>query len=115
MATSRTIAREEWGAFFGHVSTTLRGKQVEIEAASLELGDQIVAEWVPLLGITYDRHDDLLDVSLSGLNHLIRAPQDIYVQEGARGLETIAVVSRDDVTQILRLRDPLMLGPGSQR
>lgn len=66
-----------WRAFFDGMSDLVLGKRVEIEAASLDLGDQIVAEWVPLLGITYNSHDDLLDVALGGLNHLIRHPREI--------------------------------------
>jgi hypothetical protein len=45
------------------MADTLVGKRAKVEAASLDLGDQIVAEWVPLLGVTYDARDDLLDVA----------------------------------------------------
>ena len=106
---SRTIPQAEWRAFFDGLADALVGKRVEVEAASLELGDQIVAEWLPLLCVTYDAQDDLLDVAMSGLNHLIRRPREIYVQEGPTGVETVAVVSADGVKQILHLKDPLML------
>jgi hypothetical protein len=109
MPTSRTLPRAEWRSFFDAMSDVVLGKRVEIEAASLELGDQIIVDWVPLLGITYDSRDDILDVSLSGLSHLIRMPREILVQGGERGIETIAVVTDDDVKQVLRFKDPLML------
>jgi hypothetical protein len=112
---SRTIPQKEWQALFHGLADALVGKRVEVEAASLDLGDQIVAEWVPLLGITYDDQDDLLDVALSGLNHLIRRPREIYVQEGPTGVETLAVVSADGVKQILHLKDPLMLPAADRR
>jgi hypothetical protein len=106
---SRTIPPAEWRAFFDGLADVVIGKRMEVEVASLDLGDQIVAEWVPLLGVTYDAANDLLDVALTGLNHLIREPRQIYVQEGSRGLEMIAVESADGVKQILRLKEPLML------
>lgn len=112
---ARTIPQAEWRPFFDGMANALVGKRVEVEAASLDLGDQIVAEWVPLLGITYDGEDDLLDVALSGLNHLIRRPREIYVQEGPKGVETVAVASADGVKQILHLRDPLMLPAAGRR
>jgi hypothetical protein len=115
MATSRVIARTEWRGFFDGLSNEVVGKRVEIEAASLDLGDQIVAEWVPLLGITYDSRDDLLDIALTGLNHLIRRPREIYVQDGPQGVEIVAVASEDGVKQILRFKDPLMLTASSPR
>jgi hypothetical protein len=111
---SRTIPQTEWRAFFDRVADSLVGKRAEVEAASLDLGDQIVAEWVPLLGVTYDARDDLLDVALSGLNHLIRRPKEIYVQESPKGVEMVAVVSADGLKQILHLKDPLML-PAAER
>jgi hypothetical protein len=96
------------------MADALVGKRAEVEAASLDLGDQIVVEWAPLLGVTYDARDDLLDVALSGLNHLIRRPREIYVQESPQGIETVAVLSADGVKQMLHLKDPLML-PAAER
>jgi hypothetical protein len=109
MSTSRTLAQAEWRSFFDRLSDAVVGKRIEIEATSLDLGDQIVAEWVPVTGITYDANDDLIDVSLRGLSHLIRHPRQILVQEGAGGVETVAVATEDEGRQILRLRDPLMV------
>ena len=109
MPTSRTIPREQWRTFFDSIADGLIGKRVEVEASSLDLGDQIVADWMPLLGLSYDSADDLVDVSLGDLNHLIRKPTAIYVQEGPNGIQTIAVASADGATQILHLKDPLML------
>jgi Family of unknown function (DUF5335) len=117
MTNSRTIPQAEWRTFFDGLSKAMTAKQVQIEAASLELGDQVVAEWLPLLGVTYDSHDDLFDVALGGLelDHLIRRPRQVLVQEGPSGVEMIAVVTEDGTKQLLRLRDPLILpAPGKQ-
>jgi hypothetical protein len=58
MSTLISVPRDEWREFFDRLSTTLLGKWAEVEVASLDLGDQIVAEWVPMLGITYDSEDN---------------------------------------------------------
>jgi hypothetical protein len=97
------------------MSKALLGKSAEIEVASLDLGDQIVAEWVPLLGITYDSKDDLLDVALDRTGHLIRHPRQIAVEERAGGLVMVAVTDADGVNQVVRLKDPLMLPPANDR
>ena|SRR6185295_20165453 len=91
------------------MSKALRGKSAEIEVASLDLGDQIVAEWVPLIGITYDSKDDLLDVALDRAGRMIRRPQEIEVQEGPGGLVRVAVVDAGGARHVVRLKDPLML------
>jgi uncharacterized protein DUF5335 len=113
MSTVRAIPKPTWQSFFDSIADALTGRRVEIEAAALDIGDQIVAEWLPLVGISYDRHDDLVDVALGGLDHLIRHPSEIVVQEGPRGVETITVATEDGTKQILRLKDPMML-PAAQ-
>jgi hypothetical protein len=40
----------------------------EIEVTSLDLGDQIVAEWVPMIGISYDSKHDLAHLPKSALD-----------------------------------------------
>jgi hypothetical protein len=53
---SRTMAREleksQWRAYFDRMSEALAGERAEIEVVSLELGDEIEAEWLPLIDIT---------------------------------------------------------------
>jgi hypothetical protein len=95
------------------MSKALLGKRAEIEIASLDLGDQIVAEWVPLLGITYDSKDDLLDVALDRSSHLIRHPKEIVAEETSAGLASVAVVDKEGARQVVRLKEPLMLPPAA--
>jgi hypothetical protein len=111
MSTLRTIPKTEWRSFFDRMSQALLGKWAEIEVASMDLGDNIIAEWVPMIGITYDSRDDLLDVALDRANHLIRHPKEIVVEEDETGLKSVAVLDGDDTRQIVNLRTPLMLPP----
>jgi hypothetical protein len=115
MATQLSLPRSEWKGFFDRMSKGLLGKWAEIEVASLELGDQIEAEWVPLLGITYEPGSDALDVALDRLHHSIRAPQAIVVEEDSMGLVGIDVVDGEGRRQIIRLKDPLGLPPPHAR
>jgi hypothetical protein len=108
MAISK-VEKAAWQAYFDHMSKTLGGKQAEIEVASLQIGDQIEAQWVPLLGIVYDPKNDLVEILLEGLDHMIRKPVDIFVDVGPLGLSSMEVIDADDVRQIIKLRDPLML------
>ena len=104
-----TLPRTEWRDFFDRMSKSLTGKRAEIEVASLDLGDQITAEWVPMLGITYDSKDDLLDVALDRYDHLIRHPKQIVVNEDHGGVASVAVVDAEGTKQIVRLKTPVML------
>jgi hypothetical protein len=107
--TIRKLEKSQWRAFFDGISKLLEGKQAEIEVASLALGDQLEAEWLRLLGLVYDPKDDLFEVMLDGVDHMVPQPREIYVDDGVAGLMSIEIVDADGAKQIIKLRDPLML------
>ena len=111
MSEFRTVPQSAWREYFDRMSKALLGKRAEVEVAALDLGAQVVAEWVPMLGITYESKDDLLDVAFDRANHLIRHPREIVVEEDAGGLLSVAVVDREGTRQLVRLKEPLMLPP----
>jgi len=109
--TSRKLEKPEWQSFLDAISKLLEAEEAEIEVDSLGLGNQVQAEWLPLIGITYDPKDDLVEVALEGLDHMIRRPREIYIESGAGTLSSIEIVGADGVKQIVRLRDQLLLPP----
>jgi hypothetical protein len=64
--TIRKLDRKEWKNCFDRISQEIDAREAEIEVVSLALGEQIDAEWLPLLGITYDPKDNILEVALDG-------------------------------------------------
>jgi hypothetical protein len=113
MSTLRNLPKAEWRGFFDRMSKPLLGKWAEVEVASLDLGDQVVDEWIPMIGITYDSKDDLVDVALDRTNRLIRHPTAITVEEAPTGLASIAVVDAEGARHVVRLKDPLALPPAT--
>ena len=103
------VDTSHWKAFFDTLTRTLVGKRAEVEVASLDLGDQIEAEWAPLIGIVYDPQSDLIEVALEGVDHLILEPRLVYVDYHVGGLIGLEVIDADDARQIIRLKDPLAL------
>jgi hypothetical protein len=89
------------------ISKQLKAAKAELEVASMNLGDQIETEWIPFFGITYDPKDDLVEFVLEGLDHLIRSPKQIFVDEGADGLTSVEIVDSDDVKHIAVLKQAL--------
>lgn len=105
------LEKNEWALFFNGVSRALENRRAEIEVASPEIGRHTEAHWLPLLGMVYDHKDDLVEVVLDGVDHLIFRPRDIYVDVGTSGLASIEVIEADDTRQIVKIRDPIMLPP----
>jgi hypothetical protein len=110
----RILHRHEWKDFFDRVTGVLLGKQADIEVASLALGDQIETESMQVLGIVYDPKNDLIEIVLDGLDHLIHRPRELYVDENGVELTSMQIVDADGTRQIVKLKDPLMLPAPTQ-
>lgn len=110
MATTK-LDKPAWHAYFDNMSKILGGKVAEVEVDALAIGSQTEAEWLPLLGITYDPKDDAVEVFLEGLDHMIRQPREVFVDQTAANLSSVEIVDTDDFRHIIKLRDPLMLPP----
>ncbi len=108
---TREVPRTEWRSYFDHVSKQLEGRLAEIEVAELQLGDQIEAEWVPFHGIVYDDKDDLFEIAVEGLDHLISKPVKVWVGEGSDSLKAVEIEDADGKKHIVKLREPLALHP----
>jgi len=112
---AQKIDKSKWQAFFDRLSRGLVGMRAEIEVASLALGDHIEAEWLPLMGITYDSKNDVLEIALEGLDHLIKHPKEVWADAGVGALLNFEVIDGEGVSQIIQLREPLMLpAPGQE-
>jgi len=78
-----------------------------VEIEGLAFGDRRQASCLPLIGITYDSKDDILEIAMEGLDHLIHRPREIVVSESAEGLERLDVIDNGAQKQNIRLVKPL--------
>ncbi len=103
------IDKSGWRAALDRLSQSLSGKRAEIEIAALSLGDQIAAEWQPIIGITYDPKDDIVEVALEGLDHIISRPRELQFQQEGALVSALEIVDADGIRHIVKFREPLML------
>ena len=101
------VPRNEWEPFFDRMSKSLLGKRAEIKVAALDLGDQITVEWVPMIGISYDSKENVLDVTLDRFEHLIHHSKEVLTDEVDGTLASVAIRDADGATQIVRMKDRL--------
>jgi len=108
---TREIEKDNWQGFFDQISGTLQGKLIQIEIDSLELGAQIEADKLSLNGLTYDSKDDAFVISSDQIEHVIRSPQQIFVADGAQGMNSLKIRAADGTEQIINVAEPLSLPP----
>src|SRR6188474_1974620 len=107
MNTTRALPALEWQSYFDAISKSLEGERALVEIEGLAFGDRMQARCLPLIGITYESKDDILEIAMEGLDHLIHRPRDIVVSEGAEGLERLDIIDSDAQKQNIRLVKPL--------
>jgi hypothetical protein len=106
-----TVDKSKWQAATDLLSRQIHGQPARLEVASLKLGDQVEAEWTPLLGVTYDPKDDLFEIRLEGLDHLVTHPRQFAIRERAGLADSLMVVDGEGIEHILQLRQPIALPP----
>jgi hypothetical protein len=106
---ARKLEKSEWSSFLNRVSQGLEPTQAEIEIASLNLGAQIQADSVPLIGIVYDAKDDIVEVAVAGLDHIIHRPRELYVEEEEGELSSLSVIDDGGARHIINLRRAVAL------
>jgi hypothetical protein len=109
------IARQDWQTFLGGFAQVIGGREAAVEVASVDHGDQRLAEGVPLLGLSYDAHGDRIEIAFENLDHRIEHPQKIFVDDAiGGGLIALEIIGEGDARTILRLSDPLLLVEASR-
>ena len=83
--TTKRLDREKWASFFDQISKGIGAKQVTVEVASPSLGDQTATHGVSLSALSFDARNDVFEISVTGLNHMVQRPTEIYVLETGAG------------------------------
>jgi hypothetical protein len=103
------LDRSRWMEACAAVSVTLLGKRAEIEVVSPAVGILIEANWLPVIGISYDPAEDSLKIMLDGVDHFVFQPREMYLDFGLGGIQSLGILDHENAWQIVLLRDPLML------
>lgn len=105
------LDKSKWQSASELLSRALHGQPARLEVASEGLGDQIAVEWAPLLGVTYDPKDDLFEIQLEGVDHLVSHPRTFAIRERGGEADSLEVVDDQGVEHIVQLRHPIALPP----
>ncbi len=111
VADTTELPRDRWRVYFDDLSRGLATTKATVEIDGPDLGAQVQAEGLVLLGISYDDRDDVLVVGLSpggaaeSLEHLVSSPQRIRVASSDTILpSTIEVEDAEGVRTLVRLQ-----------
>jgi hypothetical protein len=107
--TARSIQKADWGSFCAAVSEALEGSDAEIEVASIDLGQQVEKQWAPLIGISYDPEDDIIDIALEEVDHIVNEPKELLAEIDDARVSALQITDGEGTRHLVRLKDGLML------
>jgi hypothetical protein len=97
------LDEDEWRPALDRMSKVLTGKPAAIEIAAT------AADSLTLLGVTFDRYDDIIEVAMEGFDHMIRRPREVYLDQRDGKLAAIEVIDAAGVRHVVKLKDPVVL------
>jgi len=105
----KKLEKAHWGVYFDQFSKHLPVELADIRVESLQLGNLVEAEWLRIYGVTYDHKDDILVISLEGLEHIIHRPKTVFIDEAGGLVTSVEAIDAEDVHHLVQLRKPLAL------
>lgn len=105
------IPRERWADYLNALSNREKDHPVSIRVEGREIGDQMMSQGLPLVGISVEEkgsEKDAIEVTvgykgqgMANMTHMIQAPTHIYVEERDNG--DVACLDIEDGTQVKTL------------
>ena len=105
------VDRERWADELAYLWKRLDGKQVEVEVEALNLGDQIEAGHVPLKGLSYDPKDDVVQIWVGEIDHMIHKPRKVmFVYDDDGRLVGIDITDAEGGQHLITPQEPVNIG-----
>lgn len=113
----REIPRSEWVKFLDSFSRQHEGWLVTVEVLGAEIGAQVEAQELPLVGITAELKggdEDAITIILGGqstdrVTHNITQPTHVRIEQTESGADmTLQIESGDGVTTLVRFRSAML-------
>jgi hypothetical protein len=123
MHRTREIPREGWADYLSLLSSIERDHTVRIQADGPDIGEQTMADHVPLVDISLEekgseRGTIEITVGRPGeeITHRIAHPDKLYAEESESGeLECLDIEDEDHVKTLIYFQPLVMLGEGAPR
>src|SRR5258707_3983228 len=92
---STKLDKAQLRQLFDRITKDLTNKPAEVGVAPLRLHEQIEGDWVPLLGLSYDPHDDSVAIALKGVDITLPKPRELYFDGVGGEWGTLDIIDAD--------------------
>jgi len=107
--TWKKLEESEYEAYFDTLSKALRDEKIEIEVMAPAVGDQQQTRWIPFIGISYDPPEKIISIISEYIDHRIKQPREVYVEDTDGGIASITISGGDGYEHLLKFNKPVSL------
>lgn len=105
------VDKGDWREAADLLSRTIHGQLARLEVADTAFGELVAADWAPFGAVSYDPHEDMFEIQLEGLGHLVFHPRMFAIVEQNGLADSLAMVDGHGAQHIVQLREPIALPP----
>ncbi len=105
----KKLQESEYETYFDALSKRCVDEKVEIDIMAISVGSQQQTRWIPFIGISYDPPEKTISIISEYIDHRIKQPREVYVEETDDGITSIRISSGDGYEHLLKLKKPVTL------
>ena len=105
----KCIVPADWEKYFDNFSKKSKtmDEKIEIDLVAPSVAELREAEKLTLAGISYDPRDKVLSIFCENLDHLIKQPREICVEEENAGVKSIRATDGTGLQHLIKLTTPV--------
>jgi hypothetical protein len=107
--SNKKLQESEYEGYFNSLSKGMKDEAAEIEVMAVSIMDRELTDWIPFFGISYDPSEKTISIISEFIDHHIKNPTEITVQEGDKGVESIEINGGDGYTHRIKFKNPIAL------
>ena len=109
---AKTLEKSKWEEYFNELSKKLKSEKAEVEVEAFGVFDHVEAEWLPIVGISYDPKDDIFSVYMENekgdnLDHIIHTPESVELDYDGDMLKAVEIMGGDGGKTVIKFKVPL--------
>ena len=103
----KKLEEPEYETYFDTLSKGLKSQTAEIEIMAVGLMDREQTNWISFYGISYDPSEKIISITCEYINHQIKKPREVMVQESDTGIAAIEITGGDGYTHLIKFKTPI--------
>ncbi len=105
--SNKKLQESEYESYFNALSRKMEGMPSELKVMAVSIMARDMTEWIPFYGISYDPAEKTVSLISEYIDHRIKNPASVYVEETDSGVKSIEINGGDGFTHRITFKEPI--------